>query len=179
MATTTDYATSGQLGVDLAAVWTPPTAGDYSSGDQPPFALGQQITATDGGVWVFVQLGTGGVTETGYVCVISEAFEAVMLTTSNDTYGDIVGVPACGAAVEDDYIWLQRYGPCPAVQVAANAAANVDLVATATGGQLDDGVTVGEFVKGIVLTTARGGTDGTAPAQLNWPVIDILYEPET
>lgn len=180
MATTTLYATSGQLGVNLAQIWTPPDSDAYSIGDQPPFALGQVVTATDGSEWIFVVLGTGGVTETGYACVFDEDFLAVMLSTSTDTYGMPVGIPGCGAAVEDDYIWLQRTGAIAAVQVAANAAANVDLVATATAGQLDDGVTTGVFVKGLVLTTARGGTDGTAPGYAAIPmVIDTLYKPET
>lgn len=178
MAITDLYATSGQLGVALGQIWSVPTSGDYSSGDQPPFALGQQVTATDGSVWVFVQFGTGGVTGSGYVCIIDKDYGAVMITTSNDTYGMQVGVPACGAAIATDYGWLQRLGPCAEVRVAASTDVNVDLVATATAGELDDDVTTGVFVKGIVLTTAAVSA-GTQPAMLNWPVIDTLYEPET
>lgn len=179
MATTTLYATSGALGVALGAVWTPPDTGTYNAGDQPPLTPGTRVTATDGSVWVAVTLGTGGVTETGYTCQYDEDFVAVMLSSSNETYGMPCGVPACGVAAEDDVIWLQIAGTCAAIQVAASAAANVDLVPTATAGQLDDGVTTGLFVKGLVLTTARGGTDGTAPGVLNFPVVDTLYEPET
>lgn len=176
---TSQYATSGILGANFADVFTPPTSGTYSAGDQPPFAVGTIAYGTDGSGWVYVQLGTGGITGDGYVCVYDEDFLAVMLSTSNDTYGDKLGVPQCGAAVEDDYCWLQVLGTSDGVQVAASADANVDLVATATAGQLDDGVTTGVFAKGITLTTARGGTAGTAPAILNWPVVDTLYEPET
>lgn len=180
MAITTLYATSGALGVALGQVWTPPDTDTYNAGDQPPLALGTMVTATDGSEWILCVLGTGGVTETGYVCTFNEDFLAVMLSTSTDVYGKAVGIPASGVAVEDDYVWLQIRGTVAAVQVAANAAANVDLVATATAGQLDDGVTTGLFVKGLVLTTARGGTDGTAPGYASSPlVIDTLYEPET
>lgn len=180
MAITSLYATSGALGVSLGTVWSVPTSGVYSAGDQPPFEAGQVVTATDGSTWIYCVLGTGGVTGTGYVCTYDEDFEAVMLSTSTDLYGKAVGIPACGAAIATDYVWLQMTGTIAEVQVAANAAANVDLVATATAGQLDDGVTTGLFVKGLVLTTARGGTDGTAPGYAAQPmVIDTLYEPET
>lgn len=179
MAVTSLYATSGALGVALGALWEPPDTGTYNAGDQPPFALGQQVTATDGSTWIFCKLGTGGVTETGYVVTFDENFEAAMLSTSTDLYGKQCGVPACGVGAELDYCWVQVQGACAAIQVAASAAANVDLVPTATAGQLDDGTTTGLFVKGCVLTTARGGTAGTAPGYLNWPVIDTLYEPET
>lgn len=179
MAVTSLYATSGTLGVSLGAIWSVPTSAAYSAGDQPPFALGQMVTATDGSVWVYVQFGTGGVTETGYACVYDVDFGAVMLSTSNDTYNNKVGIPACGAAIATDYGWLQIFGSCDAIRVAATTDPNVDLVATATAGELDDDVATGPFVKGVVLTTARGGTAGTAPGVLNYPMIDVLYEPET
>ncbi len=179
MAITDLYATSGTLGAALGAIYTPPASTAYSYGDQAPFAVGMRLTATDGSQWVYVLIGVGGITGTGYVCVYDEAFGAVMLSTSNDVYGELVGVPACGAAVAGDYVWLQIAGTCDEIRVAASADPNVDLVATATAGELDDDVTTGPFVKGIVLTTARGGTAGNAPGILNFPMIDTLYEPET
>lgn len=177
MANTSNFGTSGTLGVNFAQTFSPPGSSVYSTGDQPPFQLGAQSQGTDGSAWIYVQLGTGGITGTGYVCVYDEDFQAVMLSTSNDVTGDKLGVPGCGVAIEDDYCWLQVYGSCAEIQVAASTAANVALAATATGGQLDDGVTTGPYAQGIVLTTARTSSDGTAPGVLNWPTIQPYDTP--
>jgi hypothetical protein len=177
MAITTLSATSGALGVALGAAWTPPDTTTYNAGDQPPLPPGTVVTATDGSEWVAITLGTGGVTETGYAIVYDETFVGVMLTTSNDAYGDQVGIPACGAASEDDVIWVQRSGVCAAIQVTASASANAALFATGTGGQLNSGGSASPFVSGVVLTTARGGTDGTAPGVLNYPQVSIYATP--
>lgn len=170
MAITSLYATSGELGVALGAIFTPPTSAVYSIGDQPPFALGTRVTATDGSVWVYVVLGTGGVTNTGYSCVFDENWLAVMLSTSTDTYGTPVGVPACGAAVIGDYCWLQIAGTCAAIRVAALAAENVALFATATAGEVDDGGSTSPYVQNMVLTTTAVGAS-TVEGQLNFPQI--------
>jgi len=172
------YATDGGLGADFNAVFTPPSSGAaYPIGDQAPFAVGTRMRGSKDSEWVYVLYGSGGATGAGYVCRINEDFTATMCSTSNETYGDAAGVPPV-AASEGDYGWLQIKGPC-VVRVAASANANVDLVATGTAGELDDGVTTGIFVKGLVLTTANGGSAGTAAAYANFPVFDTLYEPET
>lgn len=89
-------------------------------------------------------------------------------TNSATTIGQACGV-AQVAFADDDYGWLQIYGVTN-VQVSASAAANVALNSTATDGQLDDDATTGaEVIDGIVLTTARGGTAGTAPGYLQYP----------
>jgi len=178
---TSKYAISGALGVPLGAVFTPDSASvTYVNGLYPNLALGTQVTATDGSTWIQVLMDTGGITGDGYVCTYDRDFLAIMLSTSTDLYGKSVGVPNCGAAAAGDYVWLQIMGEVEDVQVAASADPNVDLVATATAGELDDDVTTGLFVKGLVLTTARGGTAGVAPGYAAQPmVIDTLYEPET
>lgn len=176
--TTTLFATDSILGVDFNEVYTAPDGTDdgYLTGDQPPFDVGTRIKGSDGSEWLYVHAAEA-ITGQGYVCVIDESFEATLADTSNEPYGDICGVPAVAAA-DDDYFWVQVLGPC-VVRVAASANPNVDLVPTATGGELDDGVTTGKYVRGLVLTTANGGSAGTAAAMLNYPVIDTLYEPET
>jgi len=176
MATTTLYATSGALGVNLAEIWSV-DSGTYSDGDQPPLPVGTRVTATDGSVWVNVTVGVGGVTETGYAVVFDETFSAVMLTTSVDAYGDQVGIPACGVAVATDVIWVQIAGVCPAIMVSASASANAALFATADAGELNSGGTTSPYISGVVLTTARGGTDGTAPGVLNFPQVSIYSTP--
>lgn len=174
--TTTAYAVS-LIGADFNAVFTPPTGSGVETTDQPPFSLGQIAIGSGGTEWIYVQA-AAAITGQGYICRINEDFQASMLDSDdNEPYGDPCGVPAIAAA-NDDYLWLQRKGPC-SLRVAASANPNVDLVPTATAGELDDGVTTGIFVKGCVLTTANGGSAGTAAAMLDYPVTDTLYEPET
>lgn len=178
---TSKYATSGALGVPLADVFTPDTSAvTYVDGLYPNLALGAHVLATDGSSWIQVVLGVGGITGDGYVCTYDTDFTAVMLSDTTELYGKAVGVPNCGAAVAGDYVWLQLTGSIEEVQVAASAGANKDLVPTATAGQLDDDVTTGLYVKGLVLTTSRAASNGTAPGYAAQPmVIDTLYEPET
>ena len=91
------------------------------------------------------------------------------VSTSNDARGDLVGV-APVAIASGSYGWVQIYGPCT-MNVKASCAANVRLNTTATAGSLDDDGTAGAIqVEGIYLTTARGGTDGSAAGILNYPV---------
>lgn len=63
------------------------------------------------------------------------------------------------------YGWVQVKGPCTML-VKASCAADVKLYSSATAGYLDDDNTSQTAVLGVVLDTARGGTDGTASAQL-------------
>ena len=178
---TSKFATSGALGVALGKVFTPDTsAATFVEGLYPNLALGAHVLATDGSSWILVEMSTGGITGDGYVCTYNEDFLAVMLSDSTELYGKSVGVPNCGAAIIGDYVWLQITGQIEDVRVAASAGANKDLVPTSTAGELDDDVTTGLFVKGLVLTTSRAASAGVAPGYAAQPmVIDVLYEPET
>lgn len=139
--------------------------------------LGTIAETFDGKKYVYVVLGTGGVTGDGYVCTIDDAFEAVMLTTSNDADGDVLGV-AEGAGAAEDYGWLQVYGPA-GVRTEQDALANAFLGATADAGQLDDAAATGLYVDGIVLRTATGGADAVnTTAWLNFPRVAMRMEPE-
>jgi hypothetical protein len=139
--------------------------------------VGQTFTDEDGKVYLAVQLGTGGVTGAGYVVTIDESFEAVMLTTSNDADGDQIGV-ALGAGIEDDFGWVQVYGPA-SVQSEQDALANSFLGATSDAGQVDDAAATGLYIDGIVFRTATPDSDGlNATAFLSWPRIATRMEPE-
>lgn len=132
------------------------------------FGLGDR-RASNGKEWVYVQA-DGAITGDGYVCQIDENYQAVMVSTSVDAIGDLIGV-ANVAFADNDYGWLQVRGPCVA-RVAASCGANVLLNSTATAGQIDDdGGSTGMAIQGLVLTTANGGSAGTAAAMLNYPVI--------
>lgn len=139
------------------------------------FGLGDQLTTHDGKVYVYVQA-SGSITGDGYVVTIDEAYQAAMLTTSNDDYGDKVGV-ADAAFADDEFGWVQVYGPC-GIRTAASAAANVALGATVTGGQVDDGAAVAApYVRGMIVGTATGGAAAVnTTGSINWPVIGTVGE---
>ena len=151
------------IGVD---VLNPVTAAELTQGKG--FGLGDRHIDRTGNEYVYVQAGAGGITA-NFVATIDEAYGAVMVSTSNDARGDLLGVaPATIAA--NSFGWVQVKGVC-SVQVAASCAANVRLNTTATAGQLDDDGTAGSITcDGVFLTTARGASAGTAPAVLNYAI---------
>ena len=149
----------------IGAALTSPAA---STTDGKSFGLGDRHVAHDGKEYVYVQA-SGAITGAGYVVSIDEDYQAAMLSTSNDAKGDKVGV-APAAFADNDYGWVQIYGPC-VIRVAASAAANARLNSTATAGQIDDDGTAGALpVEGAVLTTANGGSAGTAAGILTYPI---------
>lgn len=167
------FATSGQLGIDLSAVYVPSTSlYPYATNNQQ-FALGQQVTAQDNSVWVYVKYGTGGSTGLGFVMVYDEDFTALMVDNSTGALGDKIGIcPSSVAVAAGSYGWLQIFGTCDAIQVLASCNPNVQLATTTTAGALDDTVSSPTInVNGIVLTAARTSSQGNAPGVLNYPVI--------
>lgn len=151
-----------QIGADFDATMT--AAERTASGKG--FTVGDRVTSYDGKEYVYVVAGSA--ITANFFCKFSEAYSADMLSTSNDAYGGLVGVPEATIA-SGSYGWLQVKGPAT-VQVSASCAANARLNTTATAGQLDDDATTGAFpVAGVVLTSARAASAGTAPAVLNYP----------
>lgn len=168
---TIPYNTSNRAGVNYNDVFTPPAAGTRGYGTQPAFTLGQLSEGSDGSIWVYVKFGTGGVTGTGYVVVLDEDFLAVMMSNSVGGLGDKIAV-APATAVLNDYGWVQVYGTCDSIRVAASCAANVVLASTVNAGEIDDAVaTPTKNITGIILTTARAASAGLAPGLLNYPVV--------
>ena len=135
----------------------------------PTFGVGTRIRGANGSEWVYVQA-AGAITGAGRAVVIDEDFQAAMVTTANALRGLSIGI-AAAAFADDDYGWVQIYGVCD-IQVAASCAANVGIAATATAGQLDDAVGTGtKNILGLVLTTARAASAGTAPGVLSYPTV--------
>lgn len=126
-------------------------------------------------IYMYVQADAGGITGDGYVVVVNPAtFVADMIDTTNSAPGAgagfHVGVGRAAVAASG-YGWVQVYGP-GVVRVAASAALGTLLNSTGTAGQIDDDATAGaEIVDGIVLTTANGGSAGTAAGVMNWPKV--------
>lgn len=155
-----------QIGMNLTT--TIPETEIASSGK----AFNVLDTCTDhrGRVWMFVHA-NGAITAAGYVVIVDELGEAVMVTATNAALGDRLGV-APYAFADNDYGWVQVYGVCDAIRTSAAAVANTGLLTTATAGALDD--TAGtDQIGGLWLTTATGGA-ATGPGFLNWPMITVV-----
>jgi hypothetical protein len=145
------------------------------------FRLGTKSTSYEGKVYVYVLLGTGGVTGDGYVCSFGEDGTALMVdtdTAGSILEGDRIGVAeAAGSAAE--YGWLQVYGEC-GIRSEQDALANKKLGPTADAGQVDDAAATGIYIEGMNFGTATGGADAVnATGFLNWPSLQIQMEPET
>jgi hypothetical protein len=132
--------------------------------DAAAFPVGLTVEGANASMWVYGV--AGAALALGQVVVLDAAWSATLVTTAASPFGERLAV-APAAFANGQYGWFQYGGVCAAIQVAASAAANVRLNTTATGGQLDDDGTAGaKTASGIVLTTARGGTAGTAPGVL-------------
>jgi hypothetical protein len=139
-----------------------------------PFAVGQ-IGQTDNNGKQYVFVKTTSAIAAGDCVTYDETYNTIVapLGTANDARGDRAGV-ATVAIASGSYGWLQIYGVNLGINVLASCAANARLNTTATAGSLDDDGTAGSMqVEGIYLTTARGGTNGSAPGVLNYPIIGI------
>lgn len=164
------FAITPLAGVDFTQAYTPGSSTGYPyKSDQPGIAVGTQVTGTRATEWVYVLVGTGGITGLGYAVVIDPTNTAVMTSAAGGTMviGNRIGI-APAAASAGDYIWVQVYGPVDAMRAAAAAAANTQLLATATAGALDDAGT--HNLSGIVFTTAATGA-GNFAGELNYPVV--------
>lgn len=155
------------LGGAFTETWTPGT----TIGAVPPFEVGTRMKGADGSEWVYVQA-SGAITGEGYAVVIDRDFQAAMVTNTNGLRGLPIGIAGTDFA-DNDYGWVQVYGACN-IQVAASCAANVETTTTTTAGQLDDAAGTGtKEILGLVLTTARGGTAGTAAGFITYPSVYV------
>jgi hypothetical protein len=92
------------------------------------------------------------------------------VSTSNDARGDKLGVAAVAFA-DNEYGWLQIYGPCT-LNVLASCNPNVELTTSATGGSLDDATTSSLVVADGIVTTAASVSAAAAQAGiLNFPTV--------
>lgn len=137
------------------------------------FGLGDRLTTHDGKEFVWLQA-SATITGAGFVCFVTTANLATMLSTSNDAIGNRVAI-APAPMVAGDQGWFQVFGFCDAVQVLASCAANVRVNTTATAGALDDdGTSTTMSILGLVLSAARAASQGNAPAILNYPTVGVV-----
>lgn len=150
------------IGANLA---TPVASLDEGKG----FGLGDRYTDDSGKEYVYVQ--ADGAIVANDVVIISEAYQADQIDTTNSAgaVGDRVGVSPAAFA-DDEYGWVQVYGPCT-INVATSCAANTKLNTTATAGRIDDDATTGaETILGLATTGAE--SNNAAAGILTYPFID-------
>jgi hypothetical protein len=149
------YTTQSAVGIDF----------DGGTESTPSQALGTRMVATDASEWLYV---TAGATVAQYdVVAVTEAYSAVPITKALVDTGELVAI-APEAITSGEYAWVQLNGVCT-INVLASAAADVILYSSATAGSLDDTATSQTRVDGIKLTTARGGTAGSAAGLASYP----------
>jgi hypothetical protein len=138
---------------------------DAGTESTPSQAIGTRLTGTASSEWLYV---TAGSAIAQYdVVTVDEAYSGIPCTKASIDDHHIVSV-APAAISSGEYGWVQLTGVLT-MNVLASAAADVQLYSSATAGSLDDASSSQTAVNGIVLTTARAGTDGSAPGLATWP----------
>jgi len=139
----------------------------------PQFAVGTEVVATDGSIWLFVKF-TAGVNQ----------YDVVMIDPATNGAAQILGGAAentkkrvgfyqnSTAAVANNYGWVMVSG-VPTINVLASCAKAVQLYTTDTSGKLDDAIATGSQypVRNVFLTTTIGATASSNTAQAAYPTI--------
>lgn len=141
----------------------------------PEFELGTVVWGV-GKAYMYVQA-NGAITGDGYVCSIEPDFQATMVdsdTAATIAEGLLVGV-ADTAFADNDYGWVQIFGPC-GIRTEQDAAAHGKLAPTADAGQVDDaGATGSAYIAGMIVNTATGGADAVnTTGFINFPRIELV-----
>lgn len=171
------FATSGQLGVNLATTYAPIVSTDPTIPGLP-FALGQEVTATDGSLWQFVVATGGAITQYDFVG-IDENFVAQPLTIAMVTAGSYrVGVAQ--VAFTSAYNgWVCVRGMNVSGRLAGSCAADAQLYITATAGVADDSqcdTSVTAQLSGVVAIAANSDTSVATAKEvaLTWPKSGVI-----
>lgn len=176
-ALTASYASnfSSQLmGVDLLNVFTPDAlsaAGAGSGYDNPPHAPLDETTATNGGIWVYVNAITA---INQYDCVFIDQFgnASQMTKALADTYEGRVGFAQIAIA-SASYGWVALNGTNLKVNVLASSAKDVPLYTTATAGVLSGTSGGQDLIAGVTTITAAPASPASSaePINASWPRI--------
>lgn len=175
----TNYDTSPIAGVNLQQIWTAPATGTYTSGDQPPVAVGTRIFATNGSEWIFAK--STGTAIVQYDCV----FIDMTFLTAIPSLGSVAtGAPLyeigfyqnATSLASGDYAWFMISG-FPTIRKAGAVAAKAQLYTTQTSGLLDDAVVTGSQypIRGVyVLTTNPSATATSGAAVATYPTVGVI-----
>ena len=149
---------------------TRPQINPELSYDHEAYRLGQREFDDKGNEYMFVRVtSTFGVTA-GMVAAIAENFITQRGAAANGEDGDRVGVAMStldGDPGVDQYGWVSIYGT-GMVLATTSTARNTHLY-TSAGGRVGDVTTNQERLFKIVLTAARIGSNGPAPAVWYYP----------
>ena len=142
--------------------------------DAPQHDLGGVGTDDQGNEWMYIKA-NGAIVLRDFVVITPGSWlaESADIAHTDDRIGAPCGIAAGTAFTDDDYGWVQRTGASTARARASCAAyALLTSQATTADGEVDDNTTSGsEILEGIVLTTARGSSNGTAPCWLDRPYV--------
>jgi len=145
--------------IQLGAMFTTTRTTNNPTDGGQGVALGSRVVAANGNEFIYVQAGAA-IAQFDAVAV-DESFAARPLTKALADAGEKICL-AQVAFANTAFGWVQTRG-LGRVNVSASVAADVLLYTTATAGRLSSTSASQTLVRGLVLTTARGGTDGDAP----------------
>ncbi len=175
------FVTQSIEGVNLSAIYTAydQTAAISSTNSPdnpgPPFAVGTQVTCTDGSIWMFAKA-SAGINQYDVV-MIDPTFliaKQILGSAAAETPKFRVGFyQNATALVANNYAWFMLSG-VPTINVLGSAVKNVQLYTTDTSGKLDDATVTGsQFpVRSVYLTTTISSTTASFnTAQASFPTI--------
>lgn len=172
-------------GVNLSLIYTAyvQTSAISSTNDPSypgmPFAVGTEVVATDGSIWMFTIVDTSATLAYGNAVNISPTtFKAIPLigTGAAESYKGRIGFyQNSTSATATQGCWVMLSG-VPTITVAASCVKGVLLYTTDTSGVLDDAVATGSQypIRNVFLLTTNGATASTGAAQASWPAIGPL-----
>jgi hypothetical protein len=172
--TTATYITA-PLGANPTVLYAAGTLGDGTV--QPQFKLGAVAFGDSRSKFMFVKWAPGSTTSLsdGHVFVVDKDFTASLITTSNASRGQYVGVgrvTSASNAAGTYYLWLQIEGGAPVQVVATTPLANTVMETTATAGVLGaptSATASSKAVNGITLTAANAGAATSVEAIIHVP----------
>lgn len=141
-----------------------------------PFALGTEVVATDGSIWMFTQVDTSATLAYGNVCSINPlTFKSIPMLgggAAETTKFRVGFYQNSTSATAAQGCWVMLSG-VPTITVAASCAKAVQLYTTDTSGVLDDAIATGSQypVRNVYLLTTNGATASTGAAQAAYPAV--------
>jgi hypothetical protein len=140
----------------------------------PPFAVGTEVVATDGSIWLFVKF-TAGVNQYDVVMIDPATNGAAQIlggATAECTKKRVGFYQNSTAAVANNYGWVMVSG-VPTINVLGSCAKAAQLYTTDTSGKLDDAIATGSQypVRNVFLTTTIGSTASFNTAQAAYPTV--------
>lgn len=158
-----------------------PTAPEFPGA---PFAVGTEITTSNGGQYVFVQASTA-CNASDFVAILASSFAANQLTNTNiATAGVRIGVAPNAAVAAGAFFWAALNGANIVGGARTTAVTNVQLFTSGTTSEagLLTSVTTSASLAGaiggivcIASVTVTTTLPVTATYALSWPRVVLLY----